>query len=98
MTFFVDSLFKTGFGFRRGTGVGIDIDGKIKNFLRFQGFEIYVLPEKEEEHIEETLTESEIKALEKKEIKYQEKQQKRKKKDKEMAKRKRAKTRTENIK
>ena len=39
----------------RGTGVGIDIDGKMKNFLRFPGFETYVPPEKDEEHIEEIL-------------------------------------------
>ena len=51
----------------RGTGVGIDIDGKMKNFLRFPGFETYVPPEKDEEHIEEVLTTTEIQKLEKKE-------------------------------
>ena len=70
----------------------IEIDGKMKDFLRFLGFETYVPPEKTNEHIEEVLTEKEIKALERKEMKYQEKQKKRrKKKEKEMANRKRAK-------
>ena len=50
----------------RGTGVGIDIDGKMKNLLRFPVFQTYVPPEKEEEHIEEVLTETEILKLEKK--------------------------------
>ena len=81
----------------RGTGVGIDIDGKMKNLLRFPGFETYVPPEKEEEHIEEVLTENEIQKLEQKEIKYQERQKKRKKKKKHKEKRNRAKKRTENI-
>ena len=75
----------------RGTGVGIDIDGKMKNLLRFPGFETYVPPEKEEEHIEEVLTENEIQKLEQKEIKYQERQKNRKRKKKEKEKRKRAK-------
>ena len=30
----------------RGTGVGIDIEGKMKENLRFPGFETYVPPEK----------------------------------------------------
>ena len=83
----------------RGTGVGIDIDGKMKNFLRFPGFETYVPPEKDEEHIEEVLTNfaTEIQKLEKKEIQYQERKKKRKKKKKIKEKRKRAKKRTENI-
>ena len=81
----------------RGTGVGIDIDGKMKNFLRFPGFETYVPPEKDEEHIEEVLTTAEIQKLEKKEIQYQERKKKRKKKKKIKEKRKRAKKRTENI-
>ena len=66
----------------RGTGVGIDIDGEMKNFLRFPGFETYVPPEKDEEHIEEVLTTAEIQKLEKKEILYQERKKKRKKKKK----------------
>ena len=80
----------------RGTGVGIDIDGKMKNFLRFPGFETYVLPEKED-HIDEVLTEKEIQKLEKKEMKNKASQKKREKKQKEKEKRKRAKKRTENI-
>ena len=62
----------------RGTGVGIDIDGKMKNFLRFPGFETYVPPEKEEDHIDKLLTEKEILKLEKEEIKNRERQKKRK--------------------
>ena len=81
----------------RGTGVGIDIDGKMKNFLHFPGFETYVPPEKEEEHIEEVLTENRIQKLKQKEIKYQERQKNRKRKKKEKEKRKHAKKRTENI-
>jgi len=50
----------------RGTGVGIDIGGKMKNFLRLPEFETYVLPEKKEDHIDEVLTEKEIHKLEKK--------------------------------
>ena len=64
------------------TLVGIDIDGKMKNFLRFPGFETYVPPEKEEDHIDEVLTEKEIQKLEKKEMKNKERQKKRKKKQK----------------
>ena len=64
----------------RGTEVGVDIDGKMENFLRFPGFEIYVPPEKEEDHIDEVLTEEEIQKLEKKEMKNKERQKKRKKK------------------
>ena len=62
---------------------GIGIDGKMKNFLRFPGFETYVPPEKEEDHIDEVLTEKEIQKLEKKEMKNKERQKKRKKKQKE---------------
>ena len=76
--------------------VGIDINGKIKNFLRFPGFETYVLPEKED-HIDEVLTEKEIQILEKKEMKNKERQKKRGKKQKEKEEWKRAKKRTENI-
>ena len=81
----------------RGIGVRIDIDGKMKNFLRFPGFETYVPPEKKEDHIDKVLTEKEIQKLEKKEMKNKERQKKRKKKQKEKEKRKRAKKRTENI-
>ena len=50
----------------RGTGVGIDIDGKMKNFLRLPESETHVLAEKKEDHIDEVLTEKEIHKLEKK--------------------------------
>ena len=50
----------------RGTGAGIDIDGKIKNFLRLPESETHVLAEKKEDHIDEVLTEKEIPKLEKK--------------------------------
>ena len=33
----------------RGTGVGIDVEGKERGSIRFPGFETYVLPEKDEE-------------------------------------------------
>ena len=46
---------------------GIDIDGKIKTFLRLPGFETYVPPEKEDP-IDEVLTENEFQKLEKKEM------------------------------
>ena len=81
----------------RGTGVGIDIDGKMKNFLRFPGFETYVQPEKDEGHTEKVLTTTEIEKLKKKEIQYQERKKARNKKKKIKEKRKRAKKRTENI-
>ena len=68
----------------RGTGVGIDIDGKMKNFLRFPGFETYVPPEKDEEHIEEVLTTTETQKLEKKKfnIKKGKRNEKRKRRSK----------------
>ena len=81
----------------QGTGVGIDIDGTMKNLLRFPGFETYVPPEKEEENIEEFLTENEIQILKEREVKYQERQKNRKRQKKEKEKRKCAKKRTENI-
>ena len=68
----------------------------LKSFLRFPGFETYVPHEKEEEHIEDVITESEINALQKKEMKFKEKQKRQT--EKEMGKRKRAKTRTKNLK
>jgi len=48
----------------RGTGVAIDIDGKMKNFLRFLGFETVFPPEKVD-HVDEVLTVKEIQKLEK---------------------------------
>ena len=77
----------------RGTGVDIDIDGKMKHFLRFPGFDTYVPPEKEEDHIDEVLTEKEILKLEKEEMKKRERQ----KKQKEKKKKQRAKKRAKNI-
>ena len=55
----------------RGTGVGIDTEGKIKNHIRFPGFESYIPPERDEEHQSEELTEQEIQASEKKEEELQ---------------------------
>ena len=77
----------------RGTRVGIDIDGIEKQHIRFPGFETYVPPEKSEEHVDELLTEEEIKELEKRESEYQNKQKKRKAKEREEGLRKRAKNR-----
>ena len=58
----------------------------------------YVYPPwKDEEHIEDMLTEEEIQTLEKKETKFQERKKKRKKKEREQQKRKRAKERAEKI-
>ena len=55
--------------------LGLILMGKcLKSFLRFPWFETYVPHEKEEEHIEDVITESEINALEKKEMKFKEKQ------------------------
>ena len=81
----------------RGTGVGIDIKGKMRHFLRFPGFETYDPPGIGDEHIDDVLTEQEIKALEKKEMKFQEKQKKRKQKKKLEENRKRAGKRTKYI-
>ena len=69
----------------RGTGIGIDIDGKMKNFLRFPEFENYVAPEKDEEHIEEVLLQPRYKSLRKKKfnIKNRKRNEKRKRRSKE---------------
>ena len=56
----------------RGTGVGIDIEGKMKENLRFPCFDTYVPPEKDEEHINDLLTKEEIQEIEKREAKFQE--------------------------
>ena len=81
----------------RGTGVEIDAEGKMKDHIRFPGFESYVPPEKDEEHEVEDLTEDEIKALEKKEEKLQKQIKKRKLQAKDKAIRERAKKRVRNI-
>ena len=78
----------------RGTGAGIDIEWKIKENLRFPGFETYVPPEKDEEHINDLL----IKEIEKREAKFQEEKKKRKRKEREEKKRKRAKERAQKMK
>ena len=82
----------------RGTGVGIDIEGKMKENLRFPSFETYAPPEKDEEHINDLLTNEEIKEIEKREAKFQEEKKKRKRKEREENKRKRAKEMAKNMK
>ena len=82
----------------RGTGVGIDIEGKMKENLRFPGFETYVPPEKDEEHLNDLLTKEEIEEMEKREAKFQEEKKKRKRKEREEKKRKRAKERAQKMK
>ena len=58
--------------------MGIDIKGKMLTHIRFPGFETYEPPTKDEEHLDELLTEDEIKELERREIEYQKQQKKRK--------------------
>ena len=74
----------------RGTGVGIDVEGKEKNHVRFPGFETYKPPEADEEHNDELLSDAEIKALAKQETQFQEAKRKRKREEKEEAKKQRA--------
>ena len=62
----------------RGTGVGIDIERKMIAHIRFPVFETYEPPTKDEEHLDELLTEDEIKELERCEIEYQKQKKKRK--------------------
>ena len=81
----------------RGTGIGIDAEGKMKDHIRFPGFDSYVPPEKDEDHKVADLTEEEIKALEKKEEKLQKKIKKRKLQAKDKAIRERAKKRARNL-
>ena len=59
--------------------------------IRFPGFETYKPPTKDEEHVDELLTEHEIKALEKTEVEYQKEKKKRKKVERDEVMRKRAK-------
>ena len=80
----------------RGTGVGIDAEGKMKDHIRFPGFS-YVPPEKDEDHEVADLIEEEIKALEKKEEKLQKQIKKRKLQAKDKAIRERAKKRARNL-
>ena len=81
----------------RGTGVGIDAEGKMKHHIRFPGFDSYEPPEKDEDHEVADLTEEEIKALEKKEEKLQKQIKKRKLQAKDKAIRERAKKRARNL-
>ena len=60
----------------RGTGVGIDIEGKMKENLRFPGFDTCVPPEKDEEHLNDLLTKEEIEEMEEREAKFQEEAEK----------------------
>jgi len=66
----------------RGTGVGIDAEGKMKEYIRYPGFESHIPPEFDEEHEVEELTKKEVEELEKKEEKYQKEKKKRKMKAK----------------
>ena len=63
--------------------------------IRFPGFETYKPPTKDEEHVDELLTEDEIKALEQTEVEYQKEKKKRKKVEREEDMRKRAKKRAQ---
>ena len=51
----------------RGTGVGIDIEGKEKSCLRFPGYDTYEGPSIDEEHNDQELSAAEIDAMQKKE-------------------------------
>ena len=44
----------------RTTGVRIDIDGIMKNHIKFPNFATYVPPEKNEEHNDDLLTKAEL--------------------------------------
>ena len=74
----------------RGTGVGIDIEGKEKSSLRFPGYDTYEGPDIDEEHNDQELSTAEIDAMQKREEKYQTAKKKRKLEEKDEAKRKRA--------
>ena len=82
----------------RGTGVGIDIERKMIAHIRFPVFETYEPPTKDEEHLDELLTEDEIKELERCEIEYQKQQKKRKEGERVENMRDRAKKELENCK
>ena len=81
----------------RGTRVGIDIEGKMIAHIRFPGFETYEPPTKDEEHLDELLTEDEIKELERREIEYQKQQKKRKEGERDENMRERAKKRARKL-
>ena len=71
--------------------MGIDIEGKMIAHIQFPGFETYEPPTKDEEHLDELLTEDEIKELEKAEIEYFKEKNKCKKAERDENMRKRAK-------
>ena len=81
----------------RGTGVGIDVEGKMIDHIPFPGFETYEPPKIDEEHVEELLTKEEAEILEKTEMEFQEKKKKRKKEEKAQELRKRANIRAKNL-
>ena len=72
----------------RGTGVGIDIEGKEKGCLRFPGYDTYEGPSIDEEHNDQELSAAEIDAMQKKEEKYQKAKKKRRREEKEKTKQK----------
>ena len=82
----------------RGTGVGIDVEGKERGSIRFPGFETYVPPEKDEEHNDDPITEAEVNELTKAELEFQKRKKKRKQNEKEAALRKRVKKRAQEMK
>ena len=81
----------------RGTGVGIDVEGKERESIRFPGFETYVPPEKDQEH-DDPITEAEVNELTKAEREFQKKKKKRKQNEKEAALRKGVKKRAQEMK
>ena len=81
----------------RGTGVGIDAEGKMKEYKLYPGFESYIPPEFDEEHELEKLTKRKVEELEKKEEKYQKEKKKRKMQAKDNAIRERARKRMKGL-
>ena len=71
--------------------MGIDIEEKMLTHIRFPSFETYKPPTKDEEDMDELLTEDEMKTLEQVEIEYQKEKKKRKKVERDEGMRKRAK-------
>ena len=58
------------------TGVGIDIDGIMKNHIKFPNFATYVPPEKDEEHNDDLLTKADLDVLIAQEKKFEEERRK----------------------
>ena len=77
--------------------MGIDIEGKMLTHIRFPSFATYKPPTKDEEHMDELLTEDEMKTLEQVEIEYQKEKKKRKKVERDEGMRKRAKERAQKL-